>query len=87
MTKETIQPERVITDQPTGEEIYVQELENELTRHELAKKFRLLWLNRSFLFRAALAGLVCATVIAFLIPKRFVSTTRLMPPDSQSSSS
>jgi len=87
LTKETIQPERVITDQPTGEEIYVQELENELTRHELAKKFRLLWLNRSFLFRAALAGLVCATVIAFLIPKRFVSTTRLMPPDSQSSSS
>jgi len=87
LTKETIKPEPVIADQPTAEEIYVQELENKLARQQLMEKFRLLWLNRSFLFRAALAGLVCATVIAFLIPKRFVSTTRLMPPDSQSSSS
>ena len=87
MTKEPIKPEPVIADQPTAEEIYVQELENKLARQQLMEKFRLLWLNRRFLFRAALTGLVCATAIAFLIPQRFVSTTRLMPPDSQSSSS
>jgi len=46
----------------------------------------LLWDRRWLVARAALWGLVVSTVIAFLIPKRFESTTRLMPPDSQSSS-
>src|SRR5262249_49047266 len=44
---------------------------------------RLLWTRRSFLFRAGLTGLLLAGLIAFLIPKQFRSTTRLMPPDSQ----
>ena len=77
----------MVADQPTAEEIYVQELENKLARQELTDRFRLLWLNRKFLFRAALTGLVSAAAVAFLIPQRFVSTTRLMPPDSQSNSS
>ncbi len=45
----------------------------------------LLWKRRKFLARVTLCGLVLSTMIAFLIPKRFDSTTRLMPPDSQSS--
>jgi capsule polysaccharide export protein KpsE/RkpR len=47
----------------------------------------LLWERRQFLLRVALWGLVASTIIAFLIPKRYESTTRLMPPDAQSSSS
>jgi len=47
---------------------------------------RLLWEGRRFLVRLTVWGLVLATIIAFLIPKRFESTTRLMPPDSQSGS-
>jgi uncharacterized protein involved in exopolysaccharide biosynthesis len=47
----------------------------------------LLWERRQFLLRIALWGLVVSTTIAFLIPKRYESTTRLMPPDAQSSSS
>lgn len=87
MTKEPAKPESVVVDHPTAEEIYAQELEAKLTRQQIMEKFRLLWLNRSLLFRVSLAGLVLATVVAFLIPKRYVSTTRLMPPDSQSTSS
>jgi uncharacterized protein involved in exopolysaccharide biosynthesis len=45
---------------------------------------RLLWSARRFLARATVLGLIAATLIAFLIPKRYESTTRLMPPDSQS---
>jgi capsule polysaccharide export protein KpsE/RkpR len=45
-----------------------------------------LWERRRFLMRVMLWGLVLSTVVAFLIPKRYESTTRLMPPDSQSSS-
>ncbi len=47
---------------------------------------RLLWARRFFLLRAGIAGLLLAGIIAFLIPKQFRSTTRLMPPDSQTSS-
>lgn len=47
---------------------------------------RLLWERRRFLVRVTVWGLVLSTVIAFLIPKRYESTTRLMPPDSQSGS-
>jgi capsule polysaccharide export protein KpsE/RkpR len=41
----------------------------------------LLWEHRRFLFRRAAIGLVASTIIAFLIPLRYTSTTRLMPPD------
>jgi uncharacterized protein involved in exopolysaccharide biosynthesis len=43
-----------------------------------------LWNQRRFLGRAALAGLLIGTALAFLLPKRFESTTQLMPPDNQS---
>lgn len=45
---------------------------------------RMLWDQRRFLARVAAWGMVSATLIAFLIPKRYESTARLMPPDSQS---
>ena len=37
--------------------------------------------------RCALAGLLFGILLAFSIPTRYESTTQLMPPDSQSSSS
>jgi capsule polysaccharide export protein KpsE/RkpR len=46
----------------------------------------LLWERRRFLGRAALWGLVVSTIVAFVLPKRYDSNTRLMPPDSQSAS-
>src|SRR5208282_1701994 len=49
-------------------------------------RLRFLWNEKGFLGRAAVAGLLFGTLLAFLLPKRFESTTRLMPPDTQSSS-
>jgi capsule polysaccharide export protein KpsE/RkpR len=48
--------------------------------------FWLLWPNRRFLGRILLWGVVISSIVAFLIPSRYESTTRLMPPESQSSS-
>jgi uncharacterized protein involved in exopolysaccharide biosynthesis len=42
---------------------------------------RLAWENRRFILRAAVAGLLFSVLLAFLIPKRYESTARLMPPD------
>lgn len=47
---------------------------------------RLLWSERRLLRRALVYGFVLATVLAFLIPRRYESKTRLMPPDQQSGS-
>jgi capsule polysaccharide export protein KpsE/RkpR len=46
---------------------------------------RLLWEHRRLLGLVALCGLLASTLLAFLIPIRFESTTRLMPPDSNQS--
>ena len=48
---------------------------------------RLLWANRGFLCRVALAGLLASSLFAFLIPPRYKSTSRLMPPDNSPTSS
>ena len=47
---------------------------------------RLLWQHRRLLARVAFCGFLSSTLLAFLIPMRFESTARLMPPDNQSSS-
>ena len=44
-------------------------------------KMRLIWNRRRFLSRLAVLGIVASTIVAFLIPRRYQSTTRLMPPD------
>jgi len=44
-------------------------------------KMRLLWEHRALLYRWAVIGLIASTVIVFLLPVRYTSTTRLMPPD------
>jgi uncharacterized protein involved in exopolysaccharide biosynthesis len=50
--------------------------------HErLAERVRLLWNKRRFLIRATVWGLIVATLVGFLIPKRYKSTAGLMPPD------
>lgn len=68
-----------------GDEItLIEELEDR-QRHERAiARLRLLWGHRGFLFDALVLGLVASLVIAFLIPSRYESTTKLMPPDDQS---
>jgi capsule polysaccharide export protein KpsE/RkpR len=47
---------------------------------------QLLWGHRGLLFRVAGYALLASTLVAFLIPPRYESTARLMPPDNQSGS-
>jgi uncharacterized protein involved in exopolysaccharide biosynthesis len=46
---------------------------------------RLIWDHRRMLSQVALCGLLASTLLAFLIPVRFESTARLMPPDNNQS--
>jgi len=48
---------------------------------------QLLWRNRRYLSKVAMLALLASTVIAFLIPKKYQSSTSLMPPDTRSMSS
>lgn len=47
---------------------------------------RLLWSERRFLLCAAAIGLVLSLVVSLLLPRRYESQTRLMPPDQQGGS-
>jgi uncharacterized protein involved in exopolysaccharide biosynthesis len=62
------------------------EMETSEVRRDLLPYLRLSWDSRRFLCRVALYAFCAGTVIAFLIPVRYQSTTRLMPPDSLSNS-
>lgn len=53
-------------------------------RGKSVERLRTLWNKRKLLFRLTLLGLVISTAIAFLIPVRYTTTTRLMPPDQAS---
>jgi len=47
---------------------------------------RLLWSERHFLKKVTFYGLALAVLVAFVLPVRYESRTRLMPPDQQSGS-
>jgi capsule polysaccharide export protein KpsE/RkpR len=47
---------------------------------------RVLWDGRRFIAKMALIGLMSGVLVALLLPKRYTSTAKLMPPDGQSSS-
>lgn len=72
----------------------VSELERSLLTHPEPSQgqgvlpyLQFVWAHRRTLARTAAYGLVASTLIAFLIPVRYRSTTQLMPPDSHSGSS
>jgi uncharacterized protein involved in exopolysaccharide biosynthesis len=56
------------------------------TVERIAPLLRLLWQRRRFIARVTAMGLVASVLVAFLIPKEYESTTRLMPPDNDSRS-
>ncbi len=53
----------------------------------MLESLQLLWSRRRILLHVAVYALLASTLVAFLIPSRYESTARLMPPDSQSGSS
>jgi uncharacterized protein involved in exopolysaccharide biosynthesis len=72
-----------MTPTPDGREILAPEWNGNISRERLLEKLRLLWAERRFVWRCVLAGLVVATITAFLIPTEYESSARLMPPDQQ----
>jgi capsule polysaccharide export protein KpsE/RkpR len=56
-------------------------------RGTFVANLRLLWKNRRLLTRVVVYGFFASTLTAFLIPTRYESTARLMPPDSNQSGS
>lgn len=56
------------------------------TQQSLLPYLRLLWEHRGILLRAGAFGVLASTLLALLIPARYESTARLMPPDNQSGS-
>jgi uncharacterized protein involved in exopolysaccharide biosynthesis len=67
-------------------EIYLPEITLPENHDGPLQHIRMLWQARRFLLRASAVGLLASTLIAFVIPKSYTATTRLMPPDSQSTS-
>ena len=65
-----------------GEQKAQQDLRKGATQASIVASLRLLWERRQFLGRVAGAGLLLSTLIAFLIPNRYESYVRLMPPDN-----
>lgn len=84
MAREVINSEQELFLESEPEKSYTAESRKRaLTEYRVARMWTL-WNDRVFLFRVAGCGLVIATAIAFLIPPRYESTVRLMPPDMQS---
>jgi len=72
--------------QPLVGEFPLQAVPLDDSREWQAEQLRVLWGRRRFFLRAVAAGMLVSTLIAFLIPKSYTSTTQLMPPDQQSTS-
>jgi uncharacterized protein involved in exopolysaccharide biosynthesis len=61
-------------------------LEATAVQRGLVEYLRALWEERRFIARAALAGLLAGALLAFILPIRYTSVARLMPPNGQSNS-
>lgn len=57
---------------------------DQLARERFIAQLRQIWEQRGQVFRVVICGALVATLIAFLIPSRYTSTARLMPPDNRS---
>ena len=86
MTQTAAKPQPEVAPQPAAGEPLLPDIPLEDSRELQAARFRLLWDRRRFLLRASAAGLLASTLVAFLIPKSYISTAQLMPPDQQSTS-
>jgi uncharacterized protein involved in exopolysaccharide biosynthesis len=69
-----------------GEQTAQEDFRERATHAQTVASLRLLWESRRFLGHVSGVGLLLSALIAFLIPSRYQSVARLMPPDNQSSS-
>jgi capsule polysaccharide export protein KpsE/RkpR len=91
-TDEEPPPDELVLEEIPQQQIRLQQTRlHEIRLHDRqvwqAERLRLLWDRRRLLGRAAAFGFVTSALLAFLIPRSYISTTQLMPPDTQSNSS
>lgn len=86
MHREHHNPSSIIFQRIQAEEAF-RDLERKKLRYRVAGNVRTIWCARAFLVRISILGFALGVLIAFLLPVRYTSTTRLMPPDNQSGSS
>ncbi len=86
MTQTAAKPQTETAPEPVVGEVSLPGMLLEDSREWQAERLRLLWGRRFLFLRSAAIGLAVSTLVAFLIPKSYISTTQLMPPDSQSTS-
>jgi uncharacterized protein involved in exopolysaccharide biosynthesis len=80
-------PERdAILDPPASDSPESLPLEPLEASPSLLPHLRLFWDNRGILRKAGFCALLASALAAFVIPVRYESVTRLMPPDNESSS-
>jgi capsule polysaccharide export protein KpsE/RkpR len=75
------------TQQPFSNEMLARRISSPDRRVWQAERLRLLWDHRRQLVCATTLGLLGSALVALMIPRSYTSTTRLMPPDTQSNSS
>lgn len=82
----TTERQAEVLSQPAPVEISMRRDPLGISPSNAIDRLRLLWERRRFLRRAALSGLLVGAILALMLPKRFESTTQLMPPEGPSSS-
>ena len=80
-TKEITKQETRYVEPDLEHELLVDAEEISATRQKVIARLALFWRQRRVLFRGSAVGFVLSTIVALLIPVRYSSTTRLMPPD------
>jgi uncharacterized protein involved in exopolysaccharide biosynthesis len=85
-TQPEVAPQQEFPPQPIAGDVSLLPSSPEDSRERQANRLRVFWDRRRLLLQMTVIGLAVATLIAFLIPKSYSSTTQLMPPDTQSTS-
>ena len=83
-TKEITKQEARYAEPDLDHELLVEAEEVSARRQKAIARLSLLWQERGLLFRSATLCFVVSSIVALLIPVRYSSTTRLMPPDQTS---
>jgi capsule polysaccharide export protein KpsE/RkpR len=85
MADEVIQPDDIAIEPAESRQELDGAARKRAASETSAARWRLIWSYRRFVLRVTGIGLLLSVLIAFLIPARFQSTARLMPPDQGSS--
>jgi len=86
VTQTAAKPQPEFTPQVVQGYVSPDEIAGADFEHAVSVRLNSLWKQRRLIQRTTLAGLLVGTLLAFALPRRYESTTQLMPPDNQSNS-